>query len=260
MSETSGFEIGFGEYKFGLGADVLEKVGDGFKWIAYRRDIRRRLGRAACEGLERKLKSGENLNEQDMALINLFCGKDVRTVYNQELLLQNTQQVFDEVQSRMKLLPPVSENERRSTVFGERFENLASEATDDEVRQIYARVLAGEMSRPGSFSLRTLDVLHSMDRAVALGFDNLRRFAFARTEFGKGLVLLGSDELRQLVEQENKLTYKLRKELEDAGLMDPAAGTAYCTTGDRKQIVEYLYYDHVLRLQYLTGGTTEKRR
>ena len=83
------------------------------------------------------------------------------------------------------------------------------------------RVFLREALRPGSFSLRTLEVLRVMDHRVAAAFELVRRFAFAETEFGDGIVIFGSAELSQIIIDENKVTYSIRKELEDAEADDP---------------------------------------
>lgn len=51
-----------------------------------------------------------------------------------------------------------------------RFLNIAEEVSDDDMQNIWARVLAGEIKKPKSYSLRTLDVLRniSVDEAKLL--------------------------------------------------------------------------------------------
>ncbi len=139
-------------------------------------------------------------------------------------------------------------------------ESVASEASEEDVRTIYARVLAGEALRPGSFSLRTLEVLRVMDHRVAAAFELVRRFAFAETEFGDGIVIFGSAELSQIIIDENKVTYSIRKELEDAGLMDPQPAVFYLKSGFENRQTEYKYHDRILRVEYLKRGDAESTR
>ena len=57
------------------------------------------------------------------------------------------------------------------------FERVAS-VRDDEVLRLWGRVLAGEVSMPGTFSLRALDVLSNMSQAEATLFEKAASHAF----------------------------------------------------------------------------------
>ena len=51
--------------------------------------------------------------------------------------------------------------------------DCAQHASTDELRDTWARILAGETERPGSISVRTLNVLNGLDQATALLFRRL---------------------------------------------------------------------------------------
>jgi len=48
-----------------------------------------------------------------------------------------------------------------------RFLNIAEEISDDDMQNIWARVLAGEIKKPKSYSLRTLEVLRNLSKEEA---------------------------------------------------------------------------------------------
>ena len=54
-----------------------------------------------------------------------------------------------------------------------RFFNDVQDISTEEMRALWARVLAGEVERPGSTSLRTLGILRDLDREVARSFASL---------------------------------------------------------------------------------------
>lgn len=54
-----------------------------------------------------------------------------------------------------------------------RFFNEVQDVSSEDVQTLWAKVLAGEVERPGSTSIRTLDVLRNLDRATALLFQQL---------------------------------------------------------------------------------------
>ena len=53
------------------------------------------------------------------------------------------------------------------------FTDCAQHASTDELRDTWARILAGETERPGSISIRTLNALNGLDQATALLFRRL---------------------------------------------------------------------------------------
>lgn len=51
-----------------------------------------------------------------------------------------------------------------------RFMDISSGISTEELQHMWGRILAGEMKKPGSFSLRTLDVLRNLSRKEAESF------------------------------------------------------------------------------------------
>lgn len=55
------------------------------------------------------------------------------------------------------------------------FLNYISDLRDEDLHELWSRVLEGEMRKPGSFSLRTLDILHSLDTRDAHAFAKIAK-------------------------------------------------------------------------------------
>ena len=53
------------------------------------------------------------------------------------------------------------------------FSEAAQDVSDEEMQEMWARVLAGEVARPGTTSLRTMNVLRNLDQATAQKFRRL---------------------------------------------------------------------------------------
>ncbi len=68
--------------------------------------------------------------------------------------------------------PPTKE-EPVSDVFMDRFSQHAEGATSAEMQELFAKVLAGEIRSPGSFSLQSLHVLSIMDVRLARAIENI---------------------------------------------------------------------------------------
>jgi len=62
-----------------------------------------------------------------------------------------------------------------------RFFEFAQDVSDDDVRAIWAKILAGEVRSPGSVSLRTLSVLRDMSRSDAELFREALRYRLTDT-------------------------------------------------------------------------------
>lgn len=60
-----------------------------------------------------------------------------------------------------------------SDAFINRWERYAEEATDDQLREKWGRVLASEIRKPGTFSAKVLRVVDELDAATALTFERL---------------------------------------------------------------------------------------
>lgn len=54
-----------------------------------------------------------------------------------------------------------------------RFFNSVEDVSNEQMQEIWAKVLAGEVKRPGTYSLRTLETLHNMTQSEAFAFQTL---------------------------------------------------------------------------------------
>lgn len=93
------------------------------------------------------------------ALAGYIASKEARK-------LKNTVAVIEKAQSHF------SENEKVSDTpvdegWKNRFFGIVEEISDEELREIWGRVLAGEIKQPGSYSLRTLETLRNITKEEA---------------------------------------------------------------------------------------------
>ena len=78
--------------------------------------------------------------------------------------------------SEMVEKPPM---ELPSPAFTDAFVEGSAKAYDDEVRELFARILAGELERPGMFSRRAMGILSRMDKEQVESFRHLCSFALS---------------------------------------------------------------------------------
>jgi len=106
-----------------------------------------------------------------------------------------------------------------------RFFDRCRLVSDDEVQLLWSRLLAGEVNNPGSYSMRTLDLLQSMDKSDALQFSALCRFSL---EFGELTPVIF--DLDATIYRENGLKFDTIRHLGDVGLIS-IADHGYLTGG-----------------------------
>lgn len=125
------------------------------------------------------------------------------------------------------------------------FENAKNISTED-LQLIWANILHGEISNPGSYSLKTFDVLRCLDRDSALSFQNLAQYA-CRSEAGVFL-MIDSDPIHDLRDLYN-LTYSTRLSLIESGLLHDSEG-AITLIGNREKehIVAYTYGNYEINI------------
>lgn len=98
-----------------------------------------------------------------------------------------------------------------------RFFNYAEDVGDDQMQLLWARILAGEVSNPGSFSLRTLNVVRNLTKKEAEFF----RIACCLA-FDDKLILQGPEatgDIRGYWLADFGLSYSRLLSLRDAGLI-----------------------------------------
>lgn len=80
--------------------------------------------------------------------------------------IENVGEIFAKAEQQFSPDEEVS-NEPVNKDWMTRFLDIAETISDDEMRDLWARVLAGEVKRPTTYSLRTLDVLRNITKTEA---------------------------------------------------------------------------------------------
>ena len=93
------------------------------------------------------------------ALANYVAAKESRKLRNTMAVIEKAQSHFTEGEQVSD--EPVDEG------WKNRFFNIVEEISDDELREIWGRVLAGEIKKPKSYSLRTLETLRNITKEEA---------------------------------------------------------------------------------------------
>ena len=140
------------------------------------KELRSGLADIVLEKFRRGVLPGA-LSPAEQMLLAASLEPIVRRAERFARVLKRAEEVHDDVVKLFRLpagsggeLPPISED------WLNRFRREAEEVSDETICDIFARVLAGEASRPGSFSLLTIDKLAVVDARIAKALAGVRPY------------------------------------------------------------------------------------
>jgi hypothetical protein len=241
-----GFEVSPESVSAHVSEGTLARLGDAVAWLVPKRAAKVKITAALADRVATKIQSGDSLDDQEQYFIGLVFKKEARKLANQEAAAQRVREVLPEVQERVQLLPPY-EDRGTSRIFVDRAETIAAEISDDEIRKLFAQVLAGELCRPGSSSLKTLETIRILDPNVASLFERLRAFAF---DFEW---ICDEGPVRDVVKQAGIGPDEIM-ELDDAGLVSHSH-VRQITIGPSKEERVAVYGDRQLRIRTASTPT-----
>ena len=255
-------EVGSDRVSAQVSEGALARLGDAVAWLAPKHSAKVKITAALAESVAIKIKSHEALDDQDEYFVSAMFHKEARKLANQEAVAQRVGEVLPEVQDRVRLLPPYRDRGTSRAFLG-RAETIAAEITEDELRDLFAQVLAGEVCRPGSFSMRTLETIPLLlDPEVASSFDVLRRLAFniqtnagGTPEWGTGWIW-NHDPLFPALNRagiEKHGEKQAINDLAEAGLVIQDISLPTQLSNDSSNDFVLRYGDHLLRIQPVFG-------
>lgn len=104
---------------------------------------------------------------------------------------------------------PIDEN------WKTRFFNIAEDVSNEEMQALWGRILAGEIKKPKSYSLRTLELLRNLSKKEAECFIKFGQFAIK----SNGVSFLINFKGEKLLEEKYRLTFVERLLLEELGFI-----------------------------------------
>ena len=143
------------------------------------------LEKANTSALVNRTEAEQNLLEKANA--RLFQ----QEIRRQENLDAINQIAFDEIQDEAQVSEdPVSDD------WTTRFFSIAQDVSDEEMRQLWGRILAGEIKQPNSYSLRTLELLKNISKSEAEVFLKFAKNS-VRVTTGQFIIINSNDLLEK---------------------------------------------------------------
>lgn len=101
-----------------------------------------------------------------------------RLAYQELTKQKNIESVVDHAYEQLKDEADVPNNPV-DTDWINRFFNAVAEVSSEDMQRIWGKILAGEVKQPGSFSLRTLQVIKNINKEEALLFEKIAPFVMS---------------------------------------------------------------------------------
>lgn len=163
MAENN--NMGLPSININLGLDKLVETVANATGLTALGTIMNARGEAKAQSILAKKKAE---NDAEVEILHLQ-GKEKVAQY---VLARNTQKIENVGEILAKAQQQFSPDEEVSNEpvnkdWMTRFLDIAETISDDEMRDLWARVLAGEVKRPTTYSLRTLDVLRNITKTEA---------------------------------------------------------------------------------------------
>lgn len=225
MTEIKGIEI---TDIFGI-SKLFETVSRGLG-LLYEPHHKRKMAQASAEEIK---VIDQAINQTTGFPITYENGKiSVDSEYNTELLERTFSRMFYQemvkqenidtiVHHAVIELSEVDNKEEISTDEVEtdwalRFINSIEDVSDPDMQKIWGKILAGETKQPGTYNLRTLNILKNISRKEAETFEKISQFILTTPHNNKFILKSTSEE----TEKKYNIEYRDLLLLEECGLMN----------------------------------------
>lgn len=218
------------------------------KWYEPRHVVRM----ASAEAKAEHIKTIENVKREALLnhnedLYNHLSAVEKRLITKESKRQQNIEQVVSHAANTMSLETEVS-SENVNPDWITRFFDIAQDISNEQMQELWGRILAGEVKQPGSFSLRTLEALRNITSEEAQLFEEVASYAIYQ-----GLYFLYKGFSR--LEKTGVEYWKIMRLIE-VGIIQSVSDAALIYYRENEQCPAFLYGDYVYFLNF--GSSKEE--
>jgi Protein of unknown function (DUF2806) len=164
-----------------------------------------------------------------------------RLVHQEARKQQNIEDITSQAAAQ---LPPEASPEKLDDDWVAHFFKQCETVSDKEMQSLWAKLLAGEATKPATFSKRTVDFVASMDKRDAALFTLLGKFVWS---LGDPTPLIFDPNAEYL--KKTGLNFKNFKHLDAIGLISFESVAGYQATGLSKHAVA-IYFDRLVLIEF----------
>ena len=144
---------------------ILDVLANGCDWFAKPCQIKRiATAERECKALD--FEQNMKLQLKQAVVDNAIC--DLKSI-RQQRQLDNVADVMSYAVQDLKLIEHVSETPV-DVDWASRFFDYAKDCSDEKIKILWGKILAGETASPGTYNKRTLNVLHDIEPIEAQYF------------------------------------------------------------------------------------------
>jgi len=182
--------------------------------------------------------------EVEAAIIRVEGAEEVREIAlrafarRNNLELRRQRNIESITGKALKELPESVSEEKVDEDWIMQFFNYCQDISNEEMQTLWARLLAGEVARPGSYSLRTLQLVRMFDKSDAELFTHFCSYVWCDSRqqaFGQ----FHNDQIDELLRSKD-FPHPYCLHLESLGLIDASSTVALHPEPD--QTLEFFYY------------------
>ena len=216
-------------------AGLSEVPGEALAWVAQlirddrvmRHQVKMTLSAAAAKAV----KQDKTIID---AAVRRLARRDARAANRAAIIASGLENLADEPPAAPSMDGPTDD-------FLNVFEELSGRASSEAMQDLFVRILSGEIRRPGSFSLRTLQVVAIMDQELARVFNRVREWVVNNDYVPFVPPLTAGEPLSSISELEDMSVIRLARSRDLAV--------------DQRGVVGLRFFDAAILLKFVPGGS-----
>lgn len=212
---------------------LIEKI-SGALGIIYEPTQIKRKAKADAEADKIKAIAKIEINELEHRAITRFVSQEARKQKNIE---QITEAAIESLPADAK----VADLEEDWIAY---FFKQCEHISDKEMQTVWAKLLSGEATKPGTYSKRTVDLISSIDKKDADLFTNLGHFV---CDVGGALPLIF--DVENQIYNNNQINFSSLKHLDSLGLISFESTAGYIRKKFPKKAAIY-YYGRLTEIEF----------
>ena len=194
---------------------LIEKISDAVGGIAKPYQIRR-VAKAEADAGRIRTESEIEISDLRLRAANRFVEEETRKQLNMENIVRRA----------LPRLTGDAEPQRMRDDWITNFFEKSRLVSDEQMQELWSRALAGEANSSGSFSRKTINILHDMDSQAAELFRSLCGFSWnIAGEDGRVLVYLDGPDDSLGIYAECGIDFQSLMDLQSLGLLNLEPGT-----------------------------------
>lgn len=226
------------EVKSRGGFSALSRLG---RWARPEHTSKVEIIEAVTERVTKLIRSGKVIPPELASFLEVATGQQVTRLLNQGAIADRAEVLLEE--RNVPMLSAPSPNDPRVEEAPDQdwlnhFFSDAGDISDEQMQEVYARILAGEYQTKGSFARQTLQLLRGLDHDTANTLNAIHPFVVS------GFFLFGYDSCRDFYNTKG-INYADFLVLKESGLVQ--ANTSIGSTRPGERTIELRYGGKVIR-------------